>query len=69
MHGGSDLGNMRASVSPFLLFPFAFLLCFDARDAAVVSHSVPFVTELPKTATVKIQKYILRAQRPAIVPQ
>jgi len=32
-------------------------------------HSVTFVTELPKTATGKIQKYILRAQRPAITPQ
>jgi fatty-acyl-CoA synthase len=32
-------------------------------------HSVTFVTELPKTATGKIQKYILRAQRPAIAPQ
>jgi hypothetical protein len=28
-----------------------------------------FVNELPKTATGKIQKYILRAQRPAIAPQ
>jgi len=32
-------------------------------------HSVTFVEELPKTATGKIQKYILRAQRPAIAPQ
>jgi fatty-acyl-CoA synthase len=32
-------------------------------------HSVTFVSELPKTATGKIQKYILRAQRPAIAPQ
>jgi len=32
-------------------------------------HSVTFVNELPKTATGKIQKYILRAQRPAITPQ
>ena len=32
-------------------------------------HSVTFVNELPKTATGKIQKYILRAQRPAIVLQ
>src|SRR2546429_7004819 len=32
-------------------------------------HSVSFVKELPKTATGKIQKYILRAQRPAIAPQ
>jgi fatty-acyl-CoA synthase len=32
-------------------------------------HSVTFLNELPKTATGKIQKYILRAQRPAIAPQ
>jgi acyl-CoA synthetase (AMP-forming)/AMP-acid ligase II len=32
-------------------------------------HSVTFVNELPKTATGKIQKYILRKQRPAIAPQ
>src|SRR5213075_1391709 len=32
-------------------------------------HSVTFINELPKTATGKIQKYILRAQRPAIAPQ
>ncbi len=32
-------------------------------------HTVTFVNELPKTATGKIQKYILRAQRPAIAPQ
>src|SRR5215472_8532160 len=32
-------------------------------------HGVTFVNELPKTATGKIQKYILRAQRPAISPQ
>jgi len=32
-------------------------------------HSVTFVKELSKTATGKIQKYILRAQRPAIAPQ
>ena len=32
-------------------------------------HSVTFVKELPKTATGKIQKYILRAQQPAIAPQ
>ena len=31
-------------------------------------HSVIFVRELPKTATGKIQKYVLRAQRPAIAP-
>lgn len=32
-------------------------------------HSVTFVKELPKTATGKIQKYILRGQRPAIALQ
>jgi acyl-coenzyme A synthetase/AMP-(fatty) acid ligase len=32
-------------------------------------HSVTFVNELPKTATRKIQKYILKAQRPEIAPQ
>ena len=32
-------------------------------------HSVTFVKELPKTATGKIQKHILRKQRPAIAPQ
>jgi fatty-acyl-CoA synthase len=32
-------------------------------------HSVTFVSELPKTATGKIQKYILRKRRPAIAPQ
>jgi acyl-coenzyme A synthetase/AMP-(fatty) acid ligase len=31
--------------------------------------SVTFVNELPKTATSKIQKSILTAQRPAIDPQ
>src|SRR6266852_6200838 len=32
-------------------------------------HSVTFVKELPKTATGKIQKYILRARQPAVAPQ
>ena len=32
-------------------------------------HSVTFVKELPKTATRKIQKYILRGQSAAIAPQ
>jgi acyl-coenzyme A synthetase/AMP-(fatty) acid ligase len=32
-------------------------------------HRVTFMNELPKTATGKIQKYILRAQRTAIAPQ
>lgn len=32
-------------------------------------HGVQFVPELPKTATGKIQKYVLRKKAPAIVPQ
>ena len=32
-------------------------------------HSVTFVNELPKTATGKIQKYILRGRASAIAPQ
>jgi fatty-acyl-CoA synthase len=32
-------------------------------------HSVTFLQELPKTATGKIQKYVLRARQAAIVPQ
>jgi fatty-acyl-CoA synthase len=32
-------------------------------------HSVTFVNEPPKTATGKIQKYVLRAQWTAIAPQ
>lgn len=32
-------------------------------------HSVRFVNDLPKTATGKIQKYVLRKQQPAIAPQ
>jgi fatty-acyl-CoA synthase len=44
-------------------FARANLARFKAR------HSVTFVNELPKTATGKIQKYILRAQRRAIAPQ
>lgn len=32
-------------------------------------HSVTFVKELPKAATGKIQKCILRARQPAIAPQ
>src|SRR5438270_8414223 len=34
-----------------------------------VPKGVTLVAELPKTATGKIQKYVLRAQRPAIAPQ
>ena len=32
-------------------------------------HSVTFIKELPKTATGKIQKYVLRARQSAIAPQ
>src|SRR5207244_7661836 len=32
-------------------------------------HSVTFVKEISKTATGKIQKYVLRAQQAAIAPQ
>ena len=32
-------------------------------------HSVTFVTELPKTATGKIQKFVLRGKRSAIAAQ
>jgi acyl-coenzyme A synthetase/AMP-(fatty) acid ligase len=32
-------------------------------------HSVTFVNELPQTATGEIQKYILKAQPPAIAPR
>jgi fatty-acyl-CoA synthase len=32
-------------------------------------HGVTFLKELPKTATGKIQKYVLRARRPAIIRQ
>jgi fatty-acyl-CoA synthase len=47
-------------------------LCEFARTKLAhfkAPHSITFVNELPKTATGKIQKYILRAQRPAIAPQ
>ena len=32
-------------------------------------HSVTFVQELPKTATEKVQKYVLRGRSTAIAPQ
>jgi fatty-acyl-CoA synthase len=32
-------------------------------------HSVTSVNDLPKTATGKVQKYVLRARQPAIAPQ
>src|SRR5205814_2154831 len=53
----------RAHERELLEFARANLAHFKAP------HSVTFVKELPKTATGKIQKYILRAQRPAIAPQ
>ena len=34
-----------------------------------VPHSFTFVAELPKTATGKIQKYVLRGGKPGIVKQ
>src|SRR5216117_1126372 len=55
--------NARADEGELLEFARANLAHFKAP------HSVTFVKELPKTATGKIQKYILRAQRPAIAPQ
>ena len=53
----------RADEGELLEFARANLAHFKAP------HSVTFLNELPKTATGKIQKYILRAQRPAIAPQ
>src|SRR5213083_1997677 len=47
-------------------------LCEFARSNLAhfkAPHSVTFVKELSKTATGKIQKYILRARQPAIAPQ
>jgi acyl-CoA synthetase (AMP-forming)/AMP-acid ligase II len=44
----------------FLILPSAFFLS---------AIHVTLVKEVPKTATGKIQKYVLRAQRPAIAPQ
>ena len=55
--------NARADEHELLEFARAHLAHFKAP------HSVTFVKELPKTATGKIQKYILRKQQPAISPQ
>jgi fatty-acyl-CoA synthase len=55
--------DARAEESELREFARANLAHFKAP------HSVTFVKELPKTATGKIQKYVLRAQRAAIVPQ
>ena len=67
---------MSVRLAPFGVFP---VLTGDERELREFAranlahfkapHSVTFVKELPKTATGKIQKYILRAQRPAIAPQ
>jgi fatty-acyl-CoA synthase len=53
----------QANERELLEFSRAHLAHFKAP------HSVTFVNELPKTATGKIQKYILRKQQPAIAPQ
>ena len=55
--------GVRADEGELLEFARVNLAHFKAP------HSMTFVKELPKTATGKIQKYILRAQRPAIAPQ
>lgn len=47
-------------------------LCEFARENLAhfkAPHSVTFVKKLPKIATGKIQKHVLRARRPAIAPQ
>jgi fatty-acyl-CoA synthase len=64
--------------------PFAFIVLKAGAEAAPedliafarerlahfkAPHGVEFVTELPKTATGKIQKYVLRKGAPAIAPQ
>ena len=59
----SAFAALRADERELLEFARANLAHFKAP------HGVTFVNELPKTATGKIQKYILRAQRPAIAPQ
>jgi fatty-acyl-CoA synthase len=53
----------RADANELCEFARANLAHFKAP------HSVTFVQELPKTATGKIQKYVLRARQPAIAPQ
>ena len=67
---------MSARLAPFRFFRSCALIspsCASLRALNLAHfnapHSVTFVKELPKTATGKIQKYILRAQRPAIAPQ
>ena len=53
----------RADESELREFARANLAHFKAP------HSVTFIKELPKTATGKIQKYVLRARQTAIAPQ
>ena len=55
--------DARADESELREFARANLAHFKAP------HSVTFLNELPKTATGKIQKYVLRARQPAIIPQ
>ena len=67
---------MSVLLAPFGVFP---ALAGDERELREFAranlahfkapHSATFVTELLKTATGKIRKLILRAQRPAIAPQ
>jgi fatty-acyl-CoA synthase len=58
LHQGAHAGERE-----LLEFARANLAHFKAP------HGVTFLKELPKTATGKIQKYILRKQQPAIAPQ
>jgi fatty-acyl-CoA synthase len=44
-------------------------LCRDRLAHFKAPHSVTFVAELPKTATGKIQKYVLRKGAAAVVRQ
>ena len=44
-------------------------LCRDRLAHFKAPHSVTFVQELPKTATGKIQKYVLRKGAAAVVRQ
>jgi fatty-acyl-CoA synthase len=56
-------GGGTASAEELIEFVRSRLAHFKAP------HAVTFVPELPKTATGKIQKYVLRAGRAAITPQ
>ena len=41
----------------------------ETRNASETPHSFTFVTELPKTATGKVQKYVLRGGRANLAAQ